>query len=225
VLALARERGLDVAAIPSERLLRNWRLVRDTNGEARLTLAGTLFLARAPATHAPMAYVSAISIRGRDISINPVDQKRLDGRLMDVFQATMQFFYLHLKQGHEIRGHEPEIKPELPPEALREAVVNALAHRDYTVSSPVRVIVFEDRVEVRTPGRLPNTVTVDALRSGIHVVRNPAIYNIFLKIGLVTDAGSGIPRMIRLVREATGHEPEFRIEGNEFVVMMPRSSG
>ena len=136
----------------------------------------------------------------------------------------MQFFYLYLKQRHEIRGLEPEIKPELPPEALREALVNALAHRDYTISAPVRVIVFEDRVEIRTPGLLPNTVTLDALRAGVHVLRNPAIYNMFLKIGLVTDAGSGIPRMIRLVRQATGHEPGFRMEGNEFLVTMPRPS-
>ncbi|MBI4641014.1 MAG: ArsR family transcriptional regulator, partial [Candidatus Tectomicrobia bacterium] len=52
----------------------------------------------------------------------------------------------------------------------------------------------------------------------------PTIYNMFLKIGLVTDAGSGIPRMIRLLRETTGREPDFRLEGNEFVVILPRSA-
>jgi len=223
LLALARERGLDVSGIPTDRLLRNWRLVRDTNGPARLTVAGSLFLSRAPSQLVATAYVSALCIQGRDISIAPLDQKRIEGRLVDTLQTTMQFFYLYLKQRHEIRGLEPEIKPELPPEALREVLVNALAHRDYTISAPVRVIVFEDRVEIRTPGLLPNTVTVEALRTGVHVLRNPAIYNIFLKIGLVTDAGSGIPRVIRLIRQATGREPEFRLEGGEFVVVLPRS--
>ena len=89
----------------------------------------------------------------------------------------------------------------------------------------MRVIVYDDRVEVRTPGQLPNTVTLDALRVGIHVLRNPSIYNIFLKIGLVTDAGSGIPRMIQVLRRMTGYEPDFRLEGNEFVVALPRRLG
>lgn len=109
-----------------------------------------------------------------------------------------------------------------PAEAFREALVNALAHRDYTISAPVRVIVFEDRVEIRTPGRLPNTVTIDSLRSGVHVLRNPAIYNMFLKMGLVTNTGSGIPRMVRLVREATSCDVDLHLEGNEFVVVFPR---
>jgi ATP-dependent DNA helicase RecG len=86
------------------------------------------------------------------------------------------------------------------------------------------VLIYDDRVEVRTPGQLPNTVTVDALRVGVHVLRNPTIYNIFLKVGLVTDAGSGIPRMIRILREAKGYEPDFRVEANEFVVSIPRPS-
>ena len=107
-------------------------------------------------------------------------------------------------------------------EALREALVNALVHRDYTISAPVRVIVFDDRLELRTPGKLPNTVTIESLRIGVHVLRNPTLYNIFLKSGLVTDAGSGIPRIIHLIREKTGREPELRIEGNEFVIAIPR---
>lgn len=77
-------------------------------------------------------------------------------------------------------------------------------------------------VEIRTPGQLPNTVTIESLRVGAHVLRNPNIYNILLKLGFVTDAGSGIPRVIRRVREATGQEPDLRLEGNEFVVALPR---
>jgi predicted HTH transcriptional regulator len=71
---------------------------------------------------------------------------------------------------------EPEAKPEVPEEALREAGVNAVAHRDYTVRGPMRIFVMDDRVEIHTPGRAPNTVDEDAMRAGIHVVRNPHIY-------------------------------------------------
>ena len=216
--------GFDVADISKERLLRNWNLVRETNGENRPTLAGLLFLGRNPQQFIPYAYVSALRVPGSDISVEPQDQKRIEGRLVEMLQDTMRFLNIHLMRPHRIQGLEPEVKPELPVEALREALVNALAHRDYTVSAPIRVIVFDDRIEIRTPGQLPNTVRVESLRSGVHVLRNPALYNMFLKVGLVTDAGSGIPRMIRVIREKTGREPSFHLEGNEFIVTLPRLS-
>ena len=214
--------GVDVAGISRERMLLNWSLIRESNGKSSPTLAGILFLARHPQEFLPYAYISALRIPGTEISIEPHDQKRIEGRLVEMLRDTMRFLDIHLMRPHRIQGLEPEAKPELPAEVLREGLVNALAHRDYTVSSPVRVIVFDDRVEIRTPGLLPNSVTIDSLRIGIHVLRNPTLYNIFLKIGLVTDAGSGIPRMIRLIRGATGREADFRLEANEFVVLIPR---
>ncbi|MBI4641517.1 MAG: putative DNA binding domain-containing protein [Candidatus Tectomicrobia bacterium] len=224
ILEAIKEQEFDVAGIPRDRLLRNWRLVRATNGEIRPTLAGVLFLARFPQQFLPYAYISALRIPGIEISREPQDQKRIEGRLVEMLRDTMKFLHIYLMRPHRIQGLEPEVRPELPVEVLREALVNALAHRDYTISGPVRVIVYDDRVEIRTPGQLPNTVTIESLRLGVHVLRNPTIYNIFLKVGLVTDAGSGIPRMIRLLRETTNREPDFRLEGNEFVVVLPRSS-
>ena len=77
--------------------------------------------------------------------------------------------------------------------------------------------------EVRTPGELPNTVTIDAIRLGAaHVTRNPMIYTLFSRLGLVTGIGSGIYRTIQLVKAAVGREPDLRAEGNEFVVTLPR---
>jgi ATP-dependent DNA helicase RecG len=203
-------------------LLRNWRLVREVRGENHLTIAGLLFLARDPQDLLPHAYMSALRIPGTEIANEPIDQKRLEGRLTDMLRDAMRFVDLHLLRRHRIQGLEPEVRAEMPAEILREALVNACAHRDYTLAAPVRVVVFDDRVEVRTPGQLPNSVTLEALRFGVHVLRNPTIYNLLLKVGLVTDAGSGIPRMIRLLREAIGREPEFSLRGNEFIVTLPR---
>lgn len=216
--------GFDVTGIVRDRLLLNWHLIREIHGGVYPTLAGILFLASHPQQFFPPLYVSALRIPGTMISIEPQDQKRIEGRMVEMLQDTMRFLDIHLMRPHHIQGLEPEVKPELPAEVLREALVNALAHRDYTISAPVRVIVYDDRVEIRTPGKLPNTVTIESLKVGIHVLRNPTIYNMFLKIRLVTDAGSGIPRMIRLLREARGYEPDFRMEGNEFVVVVPRVS-
>lgn len=224
LLEAIQEQGVDVAGISQNRLLLNWNLIQEINGEVHPTVAGILFLARHPQRFLPNAYISALRIPGTDISVEPQDQKRIEGRLVEMLQDTMRFLDIHLRRPHQIRGLEPEAKPEIPAEVMREALVNSLAHRDYTISAPVRVIIYDDRLEVRAPGQLPNTVTVDALRVGIHVLRNPTIYNIFLKVGLVTDTGSGIPRMIRILREAKGYEPDFRVEANEFVVSIPRPS-
>lgn len=224
LLDLARGRGAEVESIAPERLLHNWRLLRKTNGGSHLTLAGVLFLARNPQVFLPTAYVSALRIPGTEIANEPLDQKRIEGRLLNILEDTLRFLYIHLPRPHRIKGLEPEVQAEFPQEALREILVNALAHRDYTISAPIRVIVYDDRMEVRSPGQLPNTVLLENLLYGIHVLRNPIIYSMFLRIGLVTDAGSGIPRSIRLIRNATGSEPTFRLEGNEFVVSFLRRS-
>ncbi|MGH7453081.1 MAG: ATP-binding protein [bacterium] len=129
---------------------------------------------------------------------------------------------LELQARQDLLDLEPEVQAEFPPKVLREILVNALAHRDYTMSAPIRVIVYDDRLEVRSPGLLPISIKLESLGYGMRVLRNPIIYNMLLRVGLVTDAGSGIPRIIRLTRQATGQEPAFRLEGNEFVVSLPR---
>ena len=124
---------------------------------------------------------------------------------------------------HRIEGFESESHPELPEIALRETIVNALVHRDYNIPAPIRLFIFDDRVEVRSPGLLPNTVTIDMVKAGLaHVLRNPIIYSFFNRAGLVTDTGSGFLRVIRSVKDTTGKEPEIRMEGNEVVVVLPR---
>ena len=130
---------------------------------------------------------------------------------------------LHLRTPHRIRGFAPEARPELPEPALREVVVNALVHRDYTIHAPVRVFILDDRVEVRSPGGFPNTVTVDMVKSGLaHVLRNPLLYTFFYRAGFVTDTGNGMHRAIEMVEAAVGKEPDVGEQGNEVVVSIPR---
>lgn len=222
MLNAIRDQGLDINGIERGQLLRSWALIDDADGQVRATLAGTLLLARKPQRFFPYACISALRILGLDISQAPIDQKRIEGRLFDMLSDALRFLDFHLLRRHAIRALEPEVRLEFPVPALREMLVNALAHRDYTIAGPIRLLIFNDRVEVRTPGRLPNSVRLEQLPAGVHVLRNPTIYNLLLKRGLVTDAGSGIPRTIRLLRDETGFEPAFRLEGEEFVVTMTR---
>jgi ATP-dependent DNA helicase RecG len=123
---------------------------------------------------------------------------------------------------HVIHGFEPEPRPKLPIETLREAIVNAVAHWDYTIRGPVRLFIFDDRLEVHTPGRPPNTVDEEAMRAGVYIVRNPWIYSRLSDAGMVTRAGTGVRRIIRLVTETIGKDIGLTIHPFEVLLTLPR---
>jgi ATP-dependent DNA helicase RecG len=196
----------------------NWRLV--ANGHP--TIAGMVLFGRQPQRHLPFAQINAARFPGNDSSASPSDRKDLTGQLLEVIEQAERFVDLHLPTPHVIEGFEPEPRPELPKEALREAIVNAVAHRDYTIRGPVRIFILDDRIEIHTPGKPPNSVDAEAMRAGVHVVRNPAIYARLADAGLVTRAGTGIRRIFRLVREATGRDPAIQVIGYEVLLTLPR---
>ncbi|HEV7668886.1 MAG TPA: RNA-binding domain-containing protein [Thermoanaerobaculia bacterium] len=201
-----------------KRLLANWYLTANEHP----TIAGILLFGRKPQQHLPYAQINAARFAGTDSSFDPVDRKDLGGRLLEVIDQAERFLDLHLPVPHEIRGFQPEPRPELPKEVLREAIVNAVAHRDYTIRGPIRLFVFDDRIEIHTPGRPPNSVDAEAMRSGAHVVRNPWLYARLSDAGLVTRAGTGIRRIVRLVREATGREVGIEVREFEVLLTLPR---
>ncbi|RMH87872.1 MAG: hypothetical protein D6681_14915 [Calditrichaeota bacterium] len=214
------------STVENETLLRNWRLIRERENRFHPTIAAILLFGYEPQSFVPYAYISAARIPGTDPATPPSDGKRIEGTLFSMAEDAGRFLRLHLQVAHKIEGFEPESHPELPEVALRETIVNALVHRDYTISAPIRLFIFDDRVEVRSPGVLPNTVTLDMVKSGLaHVLRNPILYSFFNRAGLVTDTGNGILRVIRSVKDAVGREPEIKLEGNEVVVVLPRKAG
>lgn len=186
------------------------------------TIAGIVLFGRQPQLHLPFAQINAARFPGIDSTENPYDREDRTGRLLDIIDQAERFLYLHLRIPHEIRGFEPEPKPGLPKEALREAVVNAITHRDYTVQGPVRLFIFDDRIEIHTPGKASNSVDEAAMRAGVLVVRNPRIYAPLSDAGLVTRAGTGIRRIIRLVKETTGKDIDIIIREFEVLLTIPR---
>lgn len=218
--AFLRDTGQEGLIDEPERLLENWMLTR----RGHPTVAGVVLFGRQPQRHLPYAQINAARFPGIDTSYEPSDRKDLQGRLFDVVDQAERFLDLHLLTPHRIQGFEPEPRPELPKEVLREAVVNAVAHRDYTIRGPVRLFVLDDRIEIHTPGKPPNGVDAESMRAGVHVVRNPAIYARLSDAGLVTRAGTGIRRIVRLVREATGKDIDLRVSPAEVVLVIPRPS-
>jgi len=209
---------MDVGDLSSKTLLDYWHLAEETGSGRYLTVTGVLFLARRPQDFLPYAYGTALRIPGTDISGEPSVRELVVGRPKEMVESAMEFLRTYLLDPDGAAGADSEI----PEAALYEIVVNSIAHRDYTIAGSFRIIVFDDRVQIRSPGFPPDTVTLEALRAGVHVLRNPTIYNMLLKVGLVTEAGRGIPKAIRLVREVTGAEPKFFMEKHEFVVELLR---
>lgn len=207
------------AGRPTESLQRDWRLV-DQEGD--MTVAGLLLFGRDPQQRLAHAYVANARVGGTDPGGEPIDTLRADGTIFEQLESVERFLRAHLHSSREITDFDDEAREELPLTALREIVVNALVHRDYVVTGPVRVHVYDDRVEVASPGPPPNSVDEDAMLSGVHVMRNPHLYTRLVMAGLVTDTGSGILRAGRLVQEATGRPLELRVSTTETVVILPR---
>ncbi|MCY4344909.1 MAG: putative DNA binding domain-containing protein [Gammaproteobacteria bacterium] len=112
---------------------------------------------------------------------------------------------------------------DYPPEVIRELVVNALAHRDWTRRNDIRLIVFGDRMEVTSPGALPNGMTIEKVRSGQQAPRNTNMVRILRDYGMMDDRGMGIRRkVIPLMREQNGSEPEFEATEDHFKVTLAR---
>jgi ATP-dependent DNA helicase RecG len=189
------------------------------------TLTGILFFAYEPQKFISESRIVCANIEGTDIGEKILETKNLTGKISDILQNVESFFKLNLKNKHNIEDFKPESEYELPLTALREAVVNAIAHRDYTIIAPIRVLIFTDRVEIHSPGKLPNTVTIESMKvGGSHVLRNPTIYNILIKMRMVTDLGSGVRRIIRLVKEHINKDVHFTLTESGLTVIIPREN-
>ena len=184
-----------------EKLLENLRLVK--NGQ--LTLAGLLLFGRSPERVRPQFVIKATYYKGNDIySDEYKDSETIDGRLIEQFEYGVSFIRRNLRGLQKNRNVNAPPILEIPKEAFMEAVANAIVHRDYFINAPIFINVFKNRLEIISPGILPNTVTEDNMRYGIHIERNPAILS-FLerdKKFRYSGRGSGVPRTIRLCRES-----------------------
>jgi ATP-dependent DNA helicase RecG len=143
--------------------------------------------------------------------------------LLDIPEAVLDGVGSYLGNEVEITGLRRKEDMEIPVLALREAIVNAICHRDYSMQGAVNKIeVFSDRVEIVSPGTLPTGIAPDDLGQGISEVRNAQIVKIFRKTGYIEQLGTGIIRMRQACGKAGLSEPRFQEVGNFFKVTFPR---
>ncbi|PIP36632.1 MAG: transcriptional regulator [Desulfobacterales bacterium CG07_land_8_20_14_0_80_52_14] len=178
-----------------------------------------------PERFMPSAEVTCLHFHGTEVAKPIPSQQVYRGAVFDIADKAVDFV-----MGCLARRVEPgsssvasDVTYEIPHGAVREAVVNAVAHRNYASKAAVQVMVFADRIEVWNPGGLPENLTVDQLRRPHHSVpRNRLLCEPLFLAHYIERAGTGTLDMIRLCREAGLPEPEFHHEGERFVVIIRR---
>ncbi|WP_428104059.1 ATP-binding protein [Candidatus Palauibacter sp.] len=182
--------------------LETLRLVTTHQGRSVPTVAGVLLFGGDRLEHFPDAWIQAGRFAGTVRAVI-VDQTRIEGPPIEAIESAVSFVKKHLLHGATIGPVRRIDHWNLPPEAVREAITNAAVHTDYAQrGAPIRVAIFDDRVEIENPGLLPFGLTLEDLPRGVSKLRNRALGRVFQELGLVEQWGSGAPRMIDACRDA-----------------------
>jgi len=193
--------------------------------DGRLTIAGCLLFAGAPARFFGGAGVSFAVIDGDD-PVDPLREvKSFDGPMFDCLDKVFGLFKLHnrsIVSGIGETGRRVEVH-SYPVNVLREIVINAFIHRDYTLEgSQIRCFWFDNFFEVRSPGLIPNFLTVEKMKMGVNYYRNPVLMSYFYDRGLIERLGRGI-RMVFAEMERHNHTtPLIEEQGGEVVVRIEK---
>ena len=188
------------------------------NGEFRLNVAGALFFAKDISKFNISHQVKMVRFFD-DEGINTFEKAEYNLSFLKLLKEAELFFNKTLVNISQIKGFERKTMQEYPYEAIREALVNALAHRDYTITTaPITFYIYNDRIEIRSPGRLVYPLTISELEENKPIHRNEAICNIFSKTKYMEHVGTGIKRMKDAMKSYGLDEPEFAESGLFFEV-------
>lgn len=207
---------LDEADLP--RLLANLRL-GDGN---RLNVAGALLFAKHPEKVVPQFFISAVWFVGTDIAGEKYrGSEDIRGTLTQLFQRGLDFMKRALHRSQNDKDFNTLGDLEIPEVVLKELLVNALIHRDYFIRDSIKIFVFDDRIEMRSPGKLPNNLTEAQIRAGIRRSRNTILASLAPDVLPYRGIGSGILRALKAWPDIDFVNDK---EGEEFTVIIRRPS-
>ena len=221
------------AANPQRGLTNLRLLARDESGVDRATVAGILLCAPSPQDWLSHATITATHYRGLDRASGQLDAQEIAGPLPQQIADAVQFVVRNMRVSSRKTPEREDIF-QYSRTAVFEAVVNAVAHRDYSISSRrIRLSMFKDRLEIDSPGQLPNGMTIEGMEAS-QATRNEVIASVFRRIPVANVAGSehrrylmdrrgnGVPIIISETRQATGLLPEYEvIDGSSMVLSIP----
>lgn len=184
------------------------------------TVGGLLLFGKDRLRRFPDAWIQVGRFAGRDRR-TIIDTVEVQSPLLGAVDDVLAFLRRYLAGEVVIAGVRSVVRFPFPPVAMREAIVNAIVHADYSqIGAPIRVSLFDDRLEVESPGLLPWGLTLEDVRSGVSRLRNRVIARVFHELGMIERWGSGIPRMTRACDEAGLASPLFEEVATHFRVTL-----
>jgi predicted HTH transcriptional regulator len=205
---LGEDAGAEAPVYPSAQataLLLSMGVLREEGGNLRPTVAGLLAVGRSPQAALPEATVQCARFRGVGAD-EFLDRVEISGNLPQQLRQAQVFVRRNTALAARIGGLEREDVPEYPTIAVREAIVNALLHRDYSRTAKTNINIFDNRLEIISPGGLLPTLSIDDL-DGTHEPRNRALGALLLWLRVAESWGTGIRRMREAMKAAGLPEP------------------
>jgi len=214
-----------------EKLLRNLRFIRP---DGSITVAAMLLFGKYTQRWLPVMTAKCISFLGNSVGGTQFRDKmhdmEIEGNLLHQFEAIMNFFTRNLRKVQVEREFNSIGELEIPYESLVEYTVNALVHRSLNIKSPIRIFIFDNRVEIHSPGSLPNGLTIEDVKNGTSMPRNMFLFTNANYLLPYTGAGSGVRRALEydpnaIFANSVSGSGEITHAANEFVITIPRVSG
>lgn len=175
-------------------ILRSMNLMKENS----LNICATLMLTRQPQFKLPSFLVKAIAFPGTEITDeNYIDSRDISGKLSSIYQNAMSFILANIHHKQAGQSFNSTGEPEIPRIVFEELLANALIHRDYFIQAPVKLLVFTDRIEIISPGHLPNNLTIENIKNGNSNNRNPVIASFSRYVLPYRGIGSGVQRALK----------------------------
>ena len=208
--------GLKNSNLDFKRLLQNFDIMRGEN----LTLAGNLIFGRNPQRFNKSFYIDCCYFDGDDVSVTRyINERRVYGDFETLYNQATGFIKSNIRNRQKYDNFNSNGVPEISHEVIGELVVNALIHRDYHIYSPIKIFMFHNKVEIISPGKLYNSLTVEKIKLGTSIRRNQTLDRICNIVLPYTGRGSGIKRVLSI-----NPNVEFfnDIDKEEFKCIIPR---
>lgn len=214
-------RGISIDRYAKEELERVYINSSLMNENGKLTVLGALLFSKKPSQHyAGTGSVIAV-IDGDDISDPLIETRQFVDTIFLNLHNSLSFINIHNKKTISAISPEGirEEKQEYPNKVIRELLINAFIHRDYSIEgSNIRVFIFKNYLEIRSPGLIPNFLTVEKMKMGVNFYRNPVLMSYFYDMGLIERLGRGIRLSFQEMKRHNNTEPEIVEQGNDVVV-------
>ena len=190
--------------------------------ENQLTLAGNLIFGINPQKFNKSFYIDCCYFDGNVISVDKyISKKTIDGNFLTMFNNSLDFLKSNLISFQDGIDFNSSSTLEIDERVLTELIVNALVHRDYYIQSSIKIFIFHDRVEIISPGKLTNSLTVEKIKNGISIHRNPILNSICKNILPYSGYGSGIKRAISINENIILQND---IDKEQFICIIPRQT-